>query len=215
MPKKPTRRELDAMMADLIKDNYTNAPPLPDHFAAFGSHPKDPMLLAIEQNEGIAELFMTTQIGEQTDNSLEDTLGRAYAHRHKADQLLEKRDFRQARTHYVEAATALCGRIPYRAKFLCDKYLELKSATPSVVATLCCVGAARCMYELREYEEVSGIRLLDDLFCKMFEPGPPIRFSSLRPSATCAILVSCSCLRCAELFDRVHAAFTDSPYRVV
>lgn len=153
MPKKPTRRELDAMMADLIKDNYTNAPPLPDHFAASGSHPKDPMLLAIEQNKGIAELFMTSQGDE---NGLDDTLGRAYALRHKADQLLEKRDFRQARIHYVEAATTLCGRIPYRAKFLCDKYLELKSTTPSVVATLCCVGAARCMYELREYEEVSG-----------------------------------------------------------
>ncbi|KAF9029470.1 hypothetical protein BDZ89DRAFT_1065434 [Hymenopellis radicata] len=153
MSRKQSRREIDALMDRLVRENITNAPPLPDKFADVGATPQDGLLSAIQRDQSLVDLLITAEIAEDSPVYKEAVLARAYAHRCKADKLLAADDFERARLHYVKAATTLCGPIPHRATYFNERYLALTSLTPSVVATLSCVGAARCMYHLREYED--------------------------------------------------------------
>ncbi|KAF9016321.1 hypothetical protein BDZ89DRAFT_1141571 [Hymenopellis radicata] len=111
------------------------------------------MLTVLEKNAALAEKLRAIPIPKDCEYMDDAKLGRSYAYQLKADQLLRQKKFREAREHYVEGATTLCGTIPYREKYFCDTYLGLKNLERSIVATTCCVGAARCMYELGDYVE--------------------------------------------------------------
>ena len=154
MPKL-TKEVADAFMRATMGEDYNKespSPPLPQ-FSQFAHLPNF---------AGIQSLLTNPEIERDFHRSLESQgdrksrLARAFALRAKGDSAFANKQWKNARDAYTEAATILAqGPIPHREGYVVLHYLELGMDMENVVAQMCCAQAARCMVELREYEDVS------------------------------------------------------------